>query len=118
MHAANDSSLPATISTRSVGVANERTVLDSARLTVNADGTYTQRYWIRVLINETPDRSDVTVDEGTWTRTETNYRFNSTLRAREFTLVVPTLSRILTSEVMVFYVGAIATQGTYRLNRP
>lgn len=119
MQFANDSALPATISTRSTGVAQEKTIVDSARLVLNADMTYTQRYWTRVLLNGVLDRTEVILDEGTFTPQEVGFSVTSQLRARQFSLVVPSLGTITTSEQMVFYVtNPPITTGTYRLSPP
>jgi hypothetical protein len=119
MHAADDDTLPAKISERIVGVALEATMLDSAQLMVNADLSYEQRYWIRVLVTGTLDRSDVVLDEGTFSPEGLGYRLTSNLRAREFTFVVPSLGNITSSEQMVFFANnPPITTGTYKLSHP
>lgn len=118
MHTADGDTLPAKISERIVGVALEATMLDSAQLVVNADLSYEQRYWIRVLVTGTLDRSDVVLDEGNFASEGLGYRLTSSLRAREFTLVVPSLGNITTSEQMVFFANnPPITTGTYKLSR-
>lgn len=119
MHEANADTLPAKISERIVGVALEQTYLDSAQLIVNADLTYSQRFWTRVLITSTLDRSDVVIDNGTFGSEGQGFRLVSSVRARQFTMVVPALGRITTSEQMVFFVNAPPlTTGSYQLSRP
>lgn len=118
MHSANDSTLPATISARTVGVAQESSLLDSSRLTISSDGSYQQRYWYRVFVGTTLDRSEVVHDEGLWVLTGSEYRLISSLRARTSTLTVPQLGRVITDEQMVFYSSAPRTTGVYRLSRP
>jgi len=119
MHTADGDTLPAKISERIVGVALEATMLDSAQLVVNADLSYEQRYWIRVLVTGTLDRSDVVLDEGTFGSEGLGFRLTSSLRAREFTFVVPSLGNITTSEQMVFFANnPPITTGTYKLSHP
>ncbi len=119
MHFANDSALPAAISVRVAGVAQEVTMLDSARLVLNADMTYSQRYWTRTLLNGVLDRSEVVLDEGTFASQPIGFGLTSQLRSRAFSLVVPTLGTITTSEQMVFYVSSPPlTTGTYKLSHP
>jgi len=119
MHTADGDALPAKISERIVGVALEATMLDSAQLVVNADLTYEQRYWIRVLITGNLDRSDVVLDEGVFASEGLGFRLTSSLRAREFTFVVPSLGNITTSEQLVFFANdPPITTGTYKLSHP
>ena len=118
MRTANDSVLPATISVRTIGVAQEETVLDSARLVVNSDGTYAQRYWLRIFVSTVLDRSEVVVDEGTWTVTSTAFQFTSTIRARAFAVTSPQFGRLTSQERMVFFGSAPTTAGGYRLTPP
>lgn len=119
MHAADGDTLPAKISERIVGVALEATMLDSAQLMVNADLSYEQRYWIRVLVTGTLDRSDVVLDEGNFAPEGLGYRLTSSLRTREFTFVVPSLGNITSSEQMVFFANnPPITTGTYKLSHP
>lgn len=118
MHAANDSLLPTTISVRSVGIVEERTIVDSSRLVVRNDFTYQQRYWLRVFVSGVLDRSDLVIDEGTWTSDFAVYRFSSTLRPRTFTVTVPVPGRLLSDEPLVFFTSAPTTQGRYHLDPP
>lgn len=119
MHTADGEALPAVISERIVGVAQERTMLDSSILVINDDFTYEQRYWIRVLVTGNLDRSEMVFDEGTYAPEGLGYRVISDLRAREFSFVVPTIGDITTTEQMLFFANAPPlTTGTYRLSRP
>lgn len=115
---ANDSTLPATISVRLIGVAQEETVLDSARLTVNRDGSYSQRYAYRVFVTGVLDRSDFVLDEGTWTVTGASYTFSSSVRSRTFSVTVPRAGELSSTEPMLFFSSAPITTGTYRLLPP
>lgn len=119
LQTANGDTLPAKISERIVGVAQEATFLDSARLTINADQTYRQRYWTRVLVTGTLDRSEIVIDSGTFAAAGTGYRLTSGYRAREFTIVVPVLGSLTTTEQMVFFANnPPLTIGSYRLSPP
>jgi hypothetical protein len=119
MHAADGDTLPAEISVRPTGVAQEKTIIDSSQLVIRSDLTYSQRYWARVLLNEVLDRREVIIDEGTFATEHTGFRLSSSLRTREFTMFVPTLGTLNTSEQMVFFeVDPPITSGTYRLTRP
>lgn len=119
MHFANDSALPTAISVRTAGVAQERTMLDSARLVLNTDLTWEQRYWTRVLLNGVLDRTEVIVDEGTYAQVAGGFNVTSQVRLRQFTFVVPVIATVTTSEQMVFYVtNPPITAGTYKLTPP
>lgn len=119
MHEADGEPLPAVISERIVGVAVEKTVLDSSILLLNTDNTYEQRYWTRVLVTETLDRSDFVIDQGTYVAEGLGYRFSSNFRARQFTMVVPAIGFLETTEQMLYLAGTTRlTVGTYRLTRP
>lgn len=119
LQTANGDTLPAKISERIVGVAQEVTFLDSARLIINADLTYQQRYWTRVLVTNTLDRADFVLDFGTFTASGSGYRLTSDFRAREFTMVVPSLGNLTTTEQMLFFANAPpTTTGRYRLSPP
>lgn len=119
MHFANGDTLPAKISERVVGVALESTMLDSAQLVINSDLTYSQRYWMRVLVTGTLDRSDVVIDNGTFGAEALGFRLTSSLRARAFFMEVPSLGSLTTTEQMVFFVNAPPlTTGAYKLSHP
>ena len=118
MHFANDTALPSTISTRTAGVASETTILDSAQLIINADNTYQQRYWYRVFLTGILDRTEVVIDQGTLAASGTDYAFTSNVRTRTFTVTVPSLGNVRTTEVMLFFVGAPPTAGKYKLSHP
>ena len=118
MHFANDTALPSTISTRTAGVASETTILDSAQLIINADNTYQQRYWYRVFLTGILDRTEVVIDQGTLAASGTDYAFTSNVRTRSFTVTVPSLGNVRTTEVMLFFVGAPPTAGKYKLSHP
>ena len=118
MHTADGEALSAEISNRFIGVSPETTILDSARLLVSGNNTYQQRYWYRVMITGTLDRSELVIDEGSWRAAQVGYVFTSTLRNRTFGVTVPSLGTILSSEQMVFFNGAPLTEGFYRLTRP
>jgi len=114
MHKANDVDLPAEIARRFVGVVDEQTMLDSARLTVLSNGTWQQRYWLRVLHLGALDRDELVIDEGTWVVEETTNRFTSTLRARTFTVLASSSSLITSTEPMVFFPDPPDVIGVYR----
>ena len=119
LHTANGDTLPAKISERIVGVATETTRLDSARLLVNSDLTYEQRFWIRVFVTGVLDRTEVVTDNGTFGSEGRGFRLTSSLRARDFTMVVPSLGSLTTTEQMLFFVNnPPMTTGAYKLSRP
>lgn len=118
MHAADDSALSTTISERTVGVALERTQLDSAYLDVRADGTYEQRYWLQIFVTGALDRTEVVIDQGTWSFTGVTYAFTSNVRARAFFVEPTIIGTIETLETMVFYTDPPETAGVYRRTRP
>jgi hypothetical protein len=118
MHEANGSALPTAIADRFIGISPEQTMLDSAILTIRADNTYREVYWLRILISGQLDRSDFVADEGTIAVSGTAYLFTSTTRSRSISVTVPSLETVLTVEPMVFFNGAPLTYGTYKLTRP
>ena len=118
LNTVNDSVLGSTVSTRIVGVAQERSVADSGWLSVNVDGSYEQRYWLRHFITNVLDRSETVIDVGTWTTTDSGYVFTSTVRTRAFLVLPVDLSNIRTEEPMVFYQDPPVTEGRYRRTRP
>lgn len=118
LNAANDSVLPATISNRFIGVTPEQTIVDSARLIVRVDQYYEQRVWIRVFLNGTLDRTELMVDEGTWTPTPVDYQFTSSIRPRIFSVTASAGGVVNSLERMVFFANAPVTSGRYRMTRP
>lgn len=119
MHQADDSTLAATISTRIAGVTQETTVLDSAQLTVNADSSYQERYWVRILLNGALDRRETIVDIGKISIEGFGYRLTSDVREREFTMVVVSIGNLTTFEQMVFYeLDPPVTTGKYKGTHP
>jgi len=118
LNTVNDSVLGSTVSTRIVGVTQERSVADSGWLSVNVDGSYEQRYWLRHFITNVLDRSETVIDVGTWTTTDSGYVFTSTVRTRAFLVLPVDLSNIRTEEPMVFYQDPPVTEGRYRRTRP
>lgn len=119
MHAADDSTLPARIATRTVGVALEETFLDSARLVIAYNGLWSQRYWLRVNVSGLLDRTEVVLDEGIWGPPfSATYAFNSNVRTRTFSITVSDSTTIRTIEPMLFWTAAPTTSGVYRSTRP
>ncbi|MBL8996566.1 MAG: hypothetical protein KJZ74_01625 [Gemmatimonadales bacterium] len=118
LHAANDSVIPATISSRFIGVTPEETIVDSARLIVRVDQYYEQRVWMRVFLNGTLDRTEIMVDEGIWTPTPVDYQFTSSIRPRIFSVTATSGGVVNSLERMVFFANAPVTSGRYRMTRP
>lgn len=118
MNLADDSALSSTIATRSVGVAQERTQLDSAFLDVKIDGSYEQRYWLQIFVNGVLDRAETVIDFGTWRMSGASYAFTSSVRARVFSVETPVNGRLETLETMVFFQNPPETAGEYRHTRP
>ncbi|MHB1298428.1 MAG: hypothetical protein ACYC0B_07875 [Gemmatimonadaceae bacterium] len=114
LHSANGLELPAEIARRFIGVVDEQTILDSARLVVNGGGTYEQRYWTRVLHIGVLDRSDVVIDFGSWDESGSANAFTSMARARTFTVSVNSTTQVTSNEPMVFFPGAVNVTGVYR----
>lgn len=119
LNTANDSSLPVKIASRSVGVALEETFLDSARLTIEYDGFWKQRYWLRVIVSGSLDRSEVVLDEGVWGPPfSATYAFNSTARMRTFSASALDSTTVRTTEPMLTWIAAPVVSGHYRPTRP
>ena len=118
LHEANDSTLPATIATRFVGAALEETIVDSAQITVDGNGGWKQRYYLRILITGALDRSEVVLDEGQISEGGPGYTLASSARARAISVTIPVTGRMQTTEQMVFYTSAPTVSGLYRLTRP
>lgn len=112
MHAANGTNLPAVISDRFIGISPEQTFLDSARLLISTDGSYKQRYWIRILITGSLDREEVVLDEGFWTSFGDDNRFRSFVRDRTLSVGFPAPGRVRTSEQLLILVRRAARLGT------
>lgn len=118
MNTADDSTLSTTIATRVVGVAQERTQLDSSFINIGADGTYEQRFWLQIFVTGVLDRRETVIDYGTWALSGDSYLFTSSVRERDF-LVAPTINgRLQTLEPMVSFVDPPETAGDYRRTRP
>jgi hypothetical protein len=112
----NNDTLSQKIATRIIGVSLEETYLDSIRLTVRDDRTYSQRAWLRVMINGQMDREDVLVDEGTINDGPTSsFEFESTLRNRTSVFESPRLGALSSTEQFVFYQSAPTSTVRYRL---
>lgn len=118
LHTANSLALPAAISDRFIGVSPEQTLLDSARLLVNSNGSYQQILWMRVMINGSLDRAEVVLDEGVWSTFAGQNSFHSTVRQRLINASSPTPDVIATSEQVLFWTGAPLISGVYRRSRP
>ncbi len=118
LHTADDSAVSATIAERTVGIALERTVVDSASLFIESDGSYEQRYWIRVFVTGVLDRSETVIDLGTWALNVDTYTFTSAVRTREFSVTPTVTGQLRTLERMVFWLDAPETTGIYHRTRP
>jgi hypothetical protein len=113
---ANGVEIPgAEIARRLIGVLDEQTVLDSAWIEVEADGTWEQRYFLQVFHNAVFDRSEVVVDRGTWTADGNENSFVSSIRTRSFPLMVIQSTHTVSAEQMVFFANAPLVTGDYRL---
>jgi hypothetical protein len=119
MHEANGNELPeAEIARRFVGVTDEQTLVDSARIDIRQNGTWEQRYWLRVLHTGALDRAEFVLDQGAWTDDGFAMTFVSALRPRTFTMSATTLAEATSNEPMVFFTGAVNVTGTYRPTEP
>jgi hypothetical protein len=118
LNTADDSVLGSTIAQRTVGVALERTVVDSGSLFINADGAYEQRYWLRIFVTDVLDREETVIDIGTWAAIGSSFTFTSSVRTRTFTVTPAIDDRLFTAEPMVFWADPPQTEGLYRRTRP
>jgi hypothetical protein len=119
MHTANDEALPTVISERFIGAVFEEVYLDSSWIAVDVpSGTWEQRFWTRVHLQQLEDRRDVVVDEGTFLLTENTYTFVSSLRARIFSVGLVSATELLTNEPMALHTGAPTVLGRYRPTPP
>lgn len=118
MHRANDLDLPAEVARRFVGVIDEQSVVDSSRVRVFGDGTWEQRFTVRVLHNGVLDRTDVVFDQGSWSAVGSVTTFTSNLRARSFTMTAVAADQAFSSEPMVFFANATNVAGVYRTTPP
>jgi hypothetical protein len=118
LNTVDDSILGSTIATRTVGVAIERTVVDSGSLFVGSDGGYEQRYWLRIFVSGALDREETVIDLGTWSALGLGFTFTSSVRNRSFTITPVASNRLMSAEPMVFFAGAPITEGVYRRTRP
>ena len=119
LHTVNDTTLPATISARGIGVVLEQIILDSAAITVDTTGRWEQRAWMRVFLSGVLDRTETLVDQGTWIAAADAYTLTSTVRApRTIALIALDSSTIRTAERFPSHLTAPLTTGTYRRTRP
>lgn len=119
MHEANSEALPARISDRFIGVIFEEIFVDSARFEIDATaGTWEQRFWTRVNLQQVEDRRDFVFDQGTFVPAGSVYAFTSTVRARAFNVQVINATHFRTDEPMAFHTGAPSVVGTYRTTAP
>ncbi|MCE9602899.1 MAG: hypothetical protein K8S21_11900 [Gemmatimonadetes bacterium] len=118
MHQANGTDLPAVISTRFVGVAVEETTLDSARIVIDGNSGWEQRYYMTITLTGIIDRREVVFDKGIWGDGGPGFTFSSSVRVRSFSASVTTPGVLSTVEQMLFFTAAPAVSGTYRLTRP
>jgi len=118
LHTVNDTTLPARIASRVIGVVVEQTYVDSAQIALDSAGTYEERYWIRVYLAGSLDRADAVADRGSWTQSLGTYTLTSGLRARTLTLTSPDSGRLVSTEPMASYINAPPTAGLYRRTRP
>ncbi len=119
LQTADGETLPTKISERFIGVTLEEVFLDSAQLTVDSfDGRYAERYWLRVNHTAVEDRREFVYDEGSYAEGSGAFVFNSTVRARTFTITTPSATELLVVEPMLFYPGATSIEGVYRRTRP
>ena len=118
-HEANSEALPARISDRFIGVIFEEIFVDSARFEIDATaGTWEQRFWTRVNLQQVEDRRDFVFDQGTFVPAGSVYAFTSTVRARAFNVQVINATHFRTDEPMAFHTGAPSVVGTYRTTAP
>lgn len=68
-----------------------QTFLDSAFITVNANGTWQQGMWMHRTRGGQFDARLTDTDFGTWAPTDAGYAFTSALRGPRFTIADPTL---------------------------
>lgn len=118
LNTVDDSVLGSTIATRRVGVAEERTVVDSGWLSVDSYGEYEQRLWMRIYVNGVLDREETFIDIGSWTPVGDTNEFTSDVRARTFSVIARSSNRIESEERMLSWTDAPLTIGTYRRTRP
>lgn len=119
MHEANAEALPARISDRFIGVVYEEIFVDSARFEIDAAaGTWEQRFWTRVDLQQVEDRRDFVFDQGTFFTAGSVYTFTSTVRQRAFNVQVAGATQLLTDETMAFHTDAPRVLGLYRTTAP
>jgi hypothetical protein len=119
LHAVNDTTLPATVSARGIGVVLEQIVLDSAAITIDTTGRWEQRAWMRVFLSGVLDRTETLVDHGTWITAGGASTLTSTVRApRTIALVALDATTVRTTERFPSHLTAPLTTGTYRRTRP
>ena len=118
LHQVDGADVPAMVSERLVGVAQEQTFVDSGRVVVYSNGTYEQRYWTRVLVTGNLDRAETVIDLGTWSSSGGQHNFESNVRSRSFTWFTPTLGEVESLEHFATHTTAPENQAHYRLTRP
>ncbi len=113
-----DSTLSATAATRTIGISTEATIVDSSKLEIEIDGSYSQRYWTRVLIDGQLDRQEVVLDLGSWALGGGGYQFTSEVRTRAFVVIPISGGRLQTNEAFATWIGAPSNTAIYRLATP
>jgi hypothetical protein len=93
-----------------------QTFLDSAFVTVNANGTWQQGMWMRRTRGGQFDANLTDTDFGTWAPTEAGYAFTSALRGPRFTIADPTLPALALELRNAVVPGSFPT--LLRLTRP
>jgi hypothetical protein len=118
LHQANAEALPALIAERTVGIAIEKTYLDSATITVATDGTWEQKVYLSVLVTDVLDREELMFDRGAWEKLTFGYGFTSTLRTRSFTATIPFVTLLSTTESVLSWTSAPGVTGQYYQTPP
>jgi hypothetical protein len=113
LHQADNEPLPALVAERTVGIASEKTYLDSATILVATDGTWEQKVYLRVLVSDALDREELMFDRGTWAKLTFGYSFSSTLRTRTIGASLPFVTMLNTTESVLFWTSAPAITGRY-----
>src|SRR5690606_19381715 len=91
----------------------EQSILESAVLTVEADGSYEQLFRIRTLANGVQQSNVLVQDFGVWTAGTERYELESDTRVRSFRIEPIVNDTLRTIEAMVFRPEAGLVRGVY-----
>ncbi len=118
LNIADGQSLPALVAHRLVNGKVEQTFVDSAVLTVNANGTWQQSTHLNRALIGLPATDAPMIDAGTWAPTDSGYLFRSSIANRDFVIRAPGAESLRVTQRLAEYPEAGLVVGEFRRARP